>query len=179
MKQAAQIFSHTMSIAVSAVVKPSRLLIAFIGTCCMGVAAIGIAIAARSVGELSFGLRMTLGTSCFFLAFFGAYRTLRSIKAHHIDISGNGLIRLMETSPMTDAPLSSIHRDGRSAGEPVILRPDSTLWPFLMLLNLEAENRSFSVPVLPDSVDRDSFKALLGACRWIAARPDSKQKVNF
>jgi hypothetical protein len=145
---------------------------------CAGVAFIGAAIVLQLVGELATETRIGVSAMCFFFALFGAYRMLRTIKAHHIDISGNGQIRLMETVSIAGLPSFPICHDEVLTGMPVTLRPDSTLWPFLLLLNLQAENRSFTVPVLPDSMDRNAFKSLLVACRWIAARPNSREMTD-
>jgi hypothetical protein len=48
----------------------------------------------------------------------------------------------------------------------------STLWPHCMLLHFRdaATGRRYAVPVLPDSVSRAEFRALLVACRWLEAR---------
>lgn len=140
---------------------------------CLGAAFIGIAIVSGRFGELAPGMRAGLGIACFLLAFFGACRTLLAIKTHRIDISGNGQILLMETRSSAGTGPSPDRLDEAMKGEPVALSPDSTLWPFLLLLRLKAEHRSFTVSVLPDSMGRSDFKRLLVACRWIAARADS------
>ena len=46
----------------------------------------------------------------------------------------------------------------------------STVWPNLLLLRLRLENgRVRTIPVLPDSVSRETFRALQVACRWVAS----------
>jgi hypothetical protein len=54
----------------------------------------------------------------------------------------------------------------------VQLLTDSTLWPNCMILRFQdiATGRLYSVPVLPDSIGRVEFRALLVACRWLEAR---------
>jgi hypothetical protein len=96
-----------------------------------------------------------------------------SRKAHHIDISGNGQIRLMETTAVAGLVSGDNSMGRRRTGEVVSLMEDSTLWPCLMVLRLQAADRRIrTVIVPPDSVDRPGFRALSVACRWIAAHSD-------
>ncbi len=56
----------------------------------------------------------------------------------------------------------------------VHLLPDSTLWPHLLVLRLRSEDGGIrTVPILPDSTSRESFRALAAACRWLAARSEA------
>lgn len=70
----------------------------------------------------------------------------------------------------SDAQIMLIPENAR--GVNVQLLADSTLWPHCMLLHFHdaATGQRYAVPVLPDSVNRVEFRALLVACRWLEAR---------
>jgi toxin CptA len=164
-----------MSIAVSAVVRPSRLLLAAVGG--MGVAlayAAGMIGSAR-IGNLSIYLQLLIAGSCVLAAFFGFYWTVRTRKTFRIDISDIGQIRLEEY--IGSGRFSSFADAAK--GNVVYLMPDSTIWPCLLLLRLRDEdNRITVLRILRDCVEDDAFRALSIACRWIAAqnnRPENKQ----
>jgi toxin CptA len=160
-----------MSIAVSAVVKPSRLAMTLVGTICISSIAVGFAILAGQIGELQPWLRGALATLCALSGLSGFYSYLKSRKAHHIDISGIGQIRLGEDSALTATSFCKVSPNRENAGDVVSLTEDSTLWPCLLLLRLRTKRQSVKVIfVLPDSVDRSTFKALSVACRWIASQ---------
>ena len=159
-----------MSIAVSAVVKPSRLLFALGAGACLGVAFIGIIFAVSEIGNRSALLRLLIAGSCIFLALSGFYRIAKCRRTHHIDISGTGLIRLREKL------LGRLSTDlggklGVESSEVLSLMPNSTLWPRLLLLRLQTgEGRIFTLQILPDCVSADDFRALSVAVRWIDGR---------
>jgi toxin CptA len=160
-----------MSIAVSVVIKPSRLAFAMVGAICIGSALMGLAIGlGRGGGDIGIPMRVTLAVACIGAGFRGVYYAMRMRKAHHIDISGIGEMRLVETTALADPAFCDGAPDSMNAGEVVSLMDDSTLWPFLLLLRLQAEDKRIStVIVLPDSVGRAGFRALSVACRWIVA----------
>jgi hypothetical protein len=161
-----------MSIAVSAVVKPSRLLLAMSAAICLGSALIGAAIALGMIGEMAPWLRTAIGTVCIVAAADALYRTVRARKTLHIDISGHGQIRLVEHSAGDAAQ--------RAPAELVSLMADSTLWPGLLLLHLQTDDRRRIVlTVLPDSVEEGGFRALAVACRWIAAHNHPLERPPF
>ncbi|MGH8806588.1 MAG: protein YgfX [Noviherbaspirillum sp.] len=163
-------FPRIMSIAVSAIVQPSRLLFAMVGAMSLCAAAVGVAIGAGQLGALPINPRILLSACSIFLAVFGFYHGVRHRKILHIDISGAGQLRLMEVAPAgactdTNWPHVSKH------GEVVRLLANSTIWPQLLLLRLQADSGKITtVPILPDCVSPESFRALSVACRWIAAR---------
>jgi toxin CptA len=169
-----------MSIAVSAVVHPSRLLFAMVGVMAAGSALIGVAIGLGVIGDLSPVARASACIITVFLSFFGFYHGVRHRKPIHIDISGTGQLRLTEviaTTPCRDKYWPHLEE----IGEMATLMSDSTLLPHLLLLRLRTANGIAVLPILPDSVSRDSFRALSVACRWIATqgeRPESKAFRN-
>jgi toxin CptA len=165
-----------MSIAVSALVQPSRLLFAMTGMMSVGAALIGIAIAAGRVGDLSFAIRLWGSLLAVFLSFFGFYHGTCYRKPIHIDISGTGQLRLTEvavTAPCADTNWPHV----REIGEVVRLMNDSTIWPYLLLLRLQSASGKIRVlPILQDCVSQDSFRALSVACRWIAVQNERSER---
>lgn len=167
-----------MSIAVSAIVRPSRLLLAMTSFVAGLVAAISILVCVGYVGDASLGLRLSVGPATFFLALFGFYHGIRSRKTIQLDISGTGLIRVAEIDP-GGACMDTNWPHVGSSGEAVRLMKNSTLWPNLLLLRLHSNQGTITVPILPDSLPKDSFRALSVACRWIAAQKNSPDIENF
>ncbi len=167
-----------MSIAVSAFVRPSRILFAMTAMMAASAALIGIAIGFGLFGDQSQTVRLTSASLVLFLAFFGFYHGTRDRKTIQLDISGTGQIRLLKVSeepPCTDSNWPHV----REMGEVVRLKSDSTIWPYMLLLRLQSEDGEITiVPIFPDSVSRDGFRALSVACRWIATQKEA-QDANF
>jgi hypothetical protein len=81
-------------------------------------------------------------------------------------IAGDGQISLLR------------RRQGHLAGvdqlEIVQMMPDSTLWPFFILLRLRLQNKKvIAVPFFQGDLPPELFRRLSVACRWIAARNDA------
>lgn len=169
-----------MSIAVSAIIRPSRLMqatftlfsiVLFVTAALLWLRLTGnIPDLARSVLTL-----VCVGAGCavFFIA------SARK-KIYRLDISGNGQIRLSEYRPTASAGKSDRCADIGGSGEVVQLLRDSTLWPMLLLLRMQSHTgRVTIVPVFPDSTERRAFRAVCVACHWIAAqntRPAAKKE---
>lgn len=157
-----------MSIAVSALIKPSR---------CQAILVIGFAAFFLLTGILVWDDRMgefilygkvwlvPLFLLASLLLVFGYMKTRKTLQ---IDISGNGQIRLNEYKGNEfDASEKESGFAGRSAWK---LMENSTIWPWLMVLNLESESGNVSrILVFFDSMPPDDFKILYAACRWIDA----------
>lgn len=166
-----------MTIAVSVMVSPSRLLtLAVRGMALLAALAIALVLFANS--NLSANFRFQISLVASILIGSAIFRLWHPGKTFHIDISGIGQIRLTQYSGVsipyknTGMPL-----DG-SSGQLVQLSPDSILWPHLMLLRFKtAEARILSIPVLNDNLDASDFAQLLISCKWIAAQPASR-KIN-
>lgn len=158
-----------MSIAVSAVVQPSRILLLMVCAMSAIAASIGAMISLGFIGELSVPARMAVGPLMVILAVFGFYHGIRHRKPIHIDISGTGQLRLAEIDairPCRGAEWPHV----KGSAEVVQILTNSTIWPHMLLLRLRADSgRLIVLPILPDCVSRDSFRALSVACRWIAA----------
>lgn len=146
-----------MSIAVSTVVQPSRLLSLMTMVMCIAVLCVGTVVGLGLVGDLSPGCRIVVAGICL-LAAVHAFRCERKRKrnSYVIHVSGTGQIRLSA---------------GDAQAEPVRLLPTSVLWPVLLILHLQnAKQHTERVIVLPDSAPSDGFRRLLVACRWMTMR---------
>ena len=156
-----------MSIAVSAVVRPSpclrRLQAAFAAL--SGGAALGLVSSAHFAWPFA-GAGLTVLAALFLLCLRAKNGDL-----HRVDISGIGQIRLTVYQDMGfDGVASTLEQDGSTV---VALMPGSTLWPNLLLLRLRAADGNVtSLLIWPDSVAQALFRPLLVACRIIAARAD-------
>jgi toxin CptA len=154
-----------MSIAVSADIKPSRMLLIVMAAAVAIVAVIGVIFAFALVGQLSFIFRMVLAAVCVLAAALAFWLVLRNRKAVWLHISGTGQIRLVEHHAVISAKAGSRVMSGGLAQ----LLAGSTVWPNLLLLRLRLENGKVrTIPVLPDSVPKETFRALQVACRWVA-----------
>jgi toxin CptA len=168
-----------MSIAVSASIRPSRILFASVTAMAAMGAAIAMGIMAGLIGELSLIIRVLTGFTFLFLSFFGFYHGVRFRKILQLDIDGAGRIRLSESSEKVACSDSDWPHVGTDK-QVMQLMTGSTLWPCLLLLRLHADDHSVRVvPILPDSVSRESFRALSVAVRWIARQSDSQESSLF
>jgi toxin CptA len=156
-----------MSIAVSVVVAPSRLLLFAVGSMSFAVAFGAGMIGIGRIADLPVFLRTLIAGSCIAAAFFGFYWVARARKTFRIDISDIGQIRLEEYNGLRG--FSSLAEVAK--GQVVRLMPDSTIWSHLLLLRLRGEDNQITVlPILQDCVGQADFHALSIACRWIAAQ---------
>ncbi|MGB6056046.1 MAG: protein YgfX [Burkholderiaceae bacterium] len=164
---------NPMSLALYAVVKPSRRL--WVLTCgmCFAVLAAASLIGVGLVGDLAFFPRTVVGGASGFIVFSVLYQQARRRSEFHIHISGSGQLRLAEVEPER----GSHHRRGRIPVPPqrnATLLPASTIWSWLLLLRLQLDDKTVvTVPVLPDCLPADTFRALSVACRWLAAHDQS------
>jgi toxin CptA len=146
-----------MSIAVSAVIVPSRLLRCVM--LCHGLASLVVAaaLAAGMAGPFRFPMG---GAACCALAGVFVLRSLvpfRNVRG--IDISGLGQLRL------------TVQQDIGARSAPLRLLRGSTVWPGLMLLGLRGEDGVVRrLALLPDSVAVGQFRCLSVAIRDIAAQ---------
>ncbi|WP_318840972.1 protein YgfX [Noviherbaspirillum aerium] len=167
-----------MSIAVSAIVKPSRILAAMMLAMASLTSTVGILIGLGAIGEMVFLLRLAISASILILSFFGFYHGMQRRKPIQLDISGIGQVRVAERSIIVSSCRESKRTHVAPYGEEVRLLPGSTLWPLMLLLQFEdANGRRITVPILRDSVSQDGFRALSVACRWITAN-EVRSKAN-
>jgi toxin CptA len=166
-----------MSIAVSTVVQPSRLLANLIALVCLGSIVITALIGVGVVGNFPLFWRWIIALGFLVIPVLASYRTIWRKKSLHIDISYNGQIKVEEDKALATKPRKDCLLQQRDGGEVVKLMPDSTLWPYLLLLRLQAEDRKIrQVLILPDCMSARSFRALSVACRWIAAHNDHAER---
>ncbi|MEA5097116.1 MAG: protein YgfX [Burkholderiaceae bacterium] len=160
-----------MSIAISVIVRPSRLLFMLSLTMCACIAAVGMLVGFCLAGNFSFVVRLVIASLNFVFAFFALFHISRKRKTFRIDISGIGQIRMRQ--------YESAHPEFVTEWETVRLAGASILWPGLMFLRLEAGGgQATLVPVLPDSVSADEFHGLAVACRWIAMRSERQEEMT-
>lgn len=164
-----------MSIAVSAVIKPSRILLSLVGG--MSVILLGIAgiVVTGIVGNLPLLASIVVAVICTIVAIVVFSRAVLRRTTYVIHISGSGQIRLS-----TEKRDQHGFVDATADGELVRLLPVSTIWPSLLLLHLQNERQQTAVlKILPDAVSADSFRALLVACRWIVLRQVDSVKSDI
>lgn len=150
--------------------------------CCgmSGIALLAAALVAfGKVGDLAVAVRWIAAVFLVFIASFGLYHTVGRRKPLHIHISGTGQMRIATVVkpgiPCERQKWPYVKQDG----ELVSLLDDSTLWRCMLLLRLRTETgKLIVVPVFPDSVSRESFRALSVACRWIAAHVVPADRSN-
>lgn len=157
-----------MSIAVSALVRPSRALRFVIGVAGLGQlgAACALALAPaqyRSAPVLALALLLAAA------ALLGA--AARRPKTQRIDISGTGELRVTVQQVLHAPPC-----DGTPAAR---LLPGSVVWPVLMLLRWHvpapgARPRTRVLHVWRDSVDADTWRALAVALATIGRRAEAE-----
>ena len=161
-----------MSIAVSAVVRPSICLrAALAGFGLLAGCAAGFV--ANGAGGVFYWPAMGSGAGIA-AALILAFSAFKNSNALRIDISGVGQIRLTVYQVMRGGALRAVGSDG-AQGTVVSLMAGSTLWPGLLLLRLRAGDGCVTiVPIWPDSVAAALFRPLAVACRSIAARTDGQ-----
>lgn len=154
-----------MSIALSAVIKPSKALSVMVGLHCLLVVAVGVLIAGGAVGDLPLPERLALAMLCISAAIYGITRYYRSRQIVQIEISGSGRIRIAEMATARVMPAT------KQIPLPAKMLGGTTLWSHLLLLRLRLDSGSVrTIAILPDCVSNDTFRNLSVACRWIASR---------
>lgn len=160
-----------MSLAVSAVIAPSRrlrcLLAAFCASLCAAALAVGLLLPERFafggavacaplLAALSLARRLTHST-----AILHSIATVR-----RIDISGVGQIRLTVQQELGEGgPAAGIPEPGSA----MTLLPGATVWPCCILLRLRAEDgATWPLVLLPDAVGAGQYRALAVAVRALA-----------
>ena len=155
-----------MSIAVSVIIRPSRALMLCVtafACCLLTVAAL---LWVQLAGNIPDHDRWILSAVCAMSAIAVFLLSYARRNTYRLDLSGSGQIRLTQYKASATA-----RENVDGSGEVVHLIGDSTLWPMLMLLRLQLPSgRVLVVSVLPDSLERDAFRATYVACRWIAAQ---------
>ena len=149
-----------MSIAVSAVIVPSRVLrFALVG---FAAANLGAALALGTDVARPFWLPLAAAGACLLARLALLAALTRGPKVRRIDISGLGQLRLTVQQGIGA-------NDART--ELAELLRGSTIWPGLMLLRLRrADGVIGALALLPDSVESGQFRRLSVAIRDVAVR---------
>jgi hypothetical protein len=154
-----------MSIAMSAWVRPSRVLSAL--AIVMGMVLLTASILLERAADAP--LHHALAIACAIASVVVVLFPLRRRKAFRIDVTGTGQIRLADTScTAATGPIDVSAGDG----EVVQLLRGSTFWSSLMVLRLQSDAGHITdLIIFSDSMESHAFRALSTACRWIAASP--------
>jgi toxin CptA len=146
-----------MSIAVSAVIIPSRLLRRALW--CHGAANLAVAVALGAGLARPFAQPLLGAAGCALAAVLILWSLAPARKVRRIDISGLGQLRL------------TVQQDIGVRTALLRLAPGSTLWPGLMLLQLRGEDGAiWRLALLADSVEAGQFRRLSVAIRAIAVQ---------
>lgn len=150
-----------MSIAVSAVITPSRALRLVLAAYAVIHGAAGGFLLACAAPAAS--LQHAAGGACLLAALALARAAHARATARRIDISGLGEVRLTVQQSLGDA---------RSETTLMQLLPGSTVWPHLLLLRLRPDvgGPEAVLAVWPDSVELAQFRALAVAVQVVAKR---------
>ena len=161
-----------MSIAVSAIVRPSRVhrCLLFGAGLSLFAAALVVGLSAPARFHASFLQAAILAGAGAVLMHAGSVRA----KTHRIDISGTG--EMVLTVQQELRMLGAGAEDGAAA---VVLLPGSVVWPPLMLLRLEDPGKRVHVlPVWRDSVEPGAWRALAVAVLAIGRRTGKDAKCE-
>ncbi|AMP04046.1 protein YgfX [Collimonas pratensis] len=163
-----------MSIALSTVVKPSRLLLALVAMQCTLAGLVGALVAGGVVGTLLLPARVVLATLCLAAAIYGMLRYYRERSTIQVEIGADGQIRLADIAAQNGKQIL------RPMLAPAQLLESTTIWSNLLLLRLRLASGSVrTIAILPDCVSKDTFRVLSVACRWIAAHRSSTHKTGI
>lgn len=157
-----------MSIAVSAVVKPSRLLRGALAIYAAANLAVGIFVLSAAPG--AFRAPLLVAASCL-VAAAGATAALGPAgKRRLIDISGVGEMRVTVQQKQAETGMQNM---------PCKLLPGSAVWPRLLMLRVRGDNgKAAVVAVFADSVSAEEFRALAVAIRAIGGQ-EAPDQVFF
>ena len=164
-----------MSIAISVIVKPSRVHRLLLAGCalalCAAAFAVGIGAPARFPGA-PWLAGMLAGTGAILVR-----SAARRPKTHRIDISGTGELRVTVQQGM--GATSALDAAALPAGAPVAsLLSGSVLWPALAMLRYAVPDTPARVlPVWRDSVDPAAWRALTVALAVIGRR-DGEERID-
>ena len=156
-----------MPIAVSAIVRPSRVHRSLlIGA---GLALFAAALAVGVFAPIRFHLpifqAVLLAAAAAVLMHAGSGRA----KTHRIDISGTSEVVLTVQQGLSDATLPR-PADAAESAVGVALLPGSVVWPVLMLLRLQSPGGVRVLPVWRDSVEPGAWRALAVAVLALGRR---------
>lgn len=156
-----------MSIAVTAVVKPSRLLRGALAT--YGAASLAVALVVLAAPG---AFRAPwLVAACCLLAAMAAVAGLAAVgNKRRIDISGVGEMRVTVQQKLREKGMKNM---------PCKLLPGSAVWPGLLMLRVRGDDGTVAVvAVFADSVSAEEFRAIAVAIRAIGGQ-EAPDQVFF
>lgn len=158
-----------MTIAVSAVIRPSRVFLVLVLLFSLNLCVTAILLWHRLIGLFNLVQCLAVLLVCVIPVFALLYPVFSSRNIVRIDISGNGQIRLFHTKRRSSANQFQKNSEiNLHAGEIVRLLGDSTLWPYYMSLRLQSDTgRIFTVSIFPDAVDKKIYRSLIVALRCV------------
>lgn len=161
-----------MSIAVSALVRPSRIQRAVWGGCGLAQCAAALAVGLLAPGRFLWPPWVALALAAAGIAVLGA--AAARAKTHQIDISGTGDLRVTVQQDVDGRDGSG--EPGGHAGGHAALLPGSVIWPMLMLLRYAAPGTGpRTLAVWRDSVDAATWRALAVALAVVGRRGDADE----
>ena len=163
------------TIAVSADIKPSRLLLLVMTFACLCVVLVGVAVCLLLPGQLSWLLRGILAAASLIAAAIALFLVLRGRKTIWLHISATGQIRVVEH--LINSSSARAKPQVMKAGLAQLLA-GTTVWPGMLFLRLRLESgKTRTIPILSDSVSEDTFRALSVACRWLVSHNMAKTQM--
>ena len=160
-----------MSIATSAVVRPSRILylLKIAMACVLFITAWQLMMmASPRPPDIAQVLACLL---CGFAGYLLALSCRTQEKALRIDITATGQIRLTHTSHDAFIHGAGQQKQIGDESEVVQLLKDSTLWSSMLILRLRnGSGKVIVLPILRDSMTKNAFRSVCVACHWIAAQ---------
>ncbi|MDB5937028.1 MAG: hypothetical protein JWQ01_4372 [Massilia sp.] len=160
-----------MSIAVSAVIVPSRVL--RLAMLCYGLAGLGAGIALAAGLPPSPGLPWAIALACVLAGAVVLCSPAPGRNVRRIDISGVGQLRLTVQQGVGGGARAEVVEVG------VELLSGSTVWPGVLVLRLRGSDGAVTALVLlPDSVGAGQFRRLTVALRNLAARTEQATETN-
>jgi hypothetical protein len=153
-----------MSIAISVVLRPSKIL--RFCTISFAVLLLSIGIYIGNLKTLSLPNQSVLIALCCFAAWHSFFYNQKIAKTSwRIHIDGQGQLRCQpntQAADATDSPLLN-------------LMPGTTLWTHALFLRLhnQEQNIRMNLVVLSDALSKDEFRRLAVACKWIVAHAES------
>ena len=158
-----------MSIAVSAVIEPPRLLRWALAMHAMASAGASLALVSGCCG--SFHFAAWLAAACAGASLLAGGAAWRRRTTRQLDISGLGEIGLtvQQSIGMEPAQARTVH-----------LLPGSTLWPGVLLLLLRGPQTGpvIVLPIFPGSIGAEQFRKIAVAIRSIARRDNKFFRNN-
>lgn len=163
-----------MSIAIAVVLRPSKLLRIYVSGFALFL--ILIAIYLGGLNTISGLCKFVLVTICVGTALKSILLGYNAAKATwQISIDGKGHFRCQPMTLKSNTRVANVVQDHVSSGLPMEsildLVSGTTLWANILILRVKNGNNEVSnLVILRDSLEKDEFRRLSIACKWIVSR---------